>query len=538
MQFSPSPKFGKVRSFLWPIHRHELKKLIPMFLMLFLVCFNYSTLRNMKDALVITAASSGAEVIPFIKVWVMLPMAVLLTFVFARLSNRYSQEKVFYIMTTGFLIFFAIFTFILYPIRETIHLHQTAEYLEKVLPAGSKGFITMCRNWTFTAFYVMSELWGSIVLTVLFWGFANEVTKISEARRFYSVFGIGSNVAAIVAGQVGVYLTNQAYNPGTSLGKDAWEQTLILLISVIICSGILLMMIFRWMNKNVLNDPSFDDLHLIKKEAKAKGKLSVKESFSYLSNSKYLICIAVIVVSYNLVINLVEVVWKDQLKQLYPSPTDYNNYMNNLTSMIGVVSTITAFFMARIIARFGWTNTAMITPAIMLVTSVGFFSFLLFGENLAGVVGISLGMTPLAIAVFFGATQNCLSKAAKYSVFDTTKEMSFIPLSHESKLKGKAAIDGVGSRLGKSGGSVIHQGLLMIFGTFAASMPYLAGFLMLMIFVWIVAIKSLGKKFNALVATKALQEKVEVSGEAELITEEITVLSHTQTPAPTNPKLA
>ena len=56
--------------------------------------------------------------------------------------------------------------------------------------------------------------------------------------------------------------------------------------------------------------------------------------------------------------------------------------------------------------------------------------------------------------------------------------MAFIPLGHECKLKGKAAIDGVGSRFGKSGGSMIHQGLLMIFGTVSMSAPYVAVILM------------------------------------------------------------
>ena len=75
--------------------------------------------------------------------------------------------------------------------------------------------------------------------------------------------------------------------------------------------------------------------------------------------------------------------------------------------------------------------------------------------------------------------------------------MAYIPLSHESKLKGKAAIDGVGSRLGKSGGSFIHQGLLMIFSTLSASSPYVAGFLVAVIGLWIGAVRSLGKQFNA-----------------------------------------
>lgn len=492
-------KFGPIRSCIWPVHRHEVKKLLPMLIMVFLICFNYSILRNMKDTVVVTA--SGAEVIPFIKVWVMLPMAIVLTILFTKLSNVFSQERVFYIMITGFLAFFALFAFILYPMRDYLHPHAYADHLETLLPLGFKGLISMFRNWTFTGFYVMSELWGSMILSVLFWGFANEVTRIHEAPRFYSVFGIGSNLSAILAGQAAIYLSQSGSNGITWFsGKESWEQTQMLLISLILVCGLIAMGTFRWMNKHVLADPSFDEFHHNKRIVKAKGKQSFRESFSYLSNSKYLVCIAVIVVAYNLVINLVEVVWKDQLRSLYPNPTDFNTYMNNLTSAIGVVSTLTAIFMAKIIARLGWTKTALITPIIMLVTCAGFFSFMFFREHLAGIVITLTGMTPLFIAVFFGGAQNCLSKAAKYSVFDATKEMAYIPLSHESKLKGKAAIDGVVSRFGKSGGSLIHQGLLMIFSTLSASAPYVAGILFVVIIFWIGASRSLGRQFNALVA--------------------------------------
>src|SRR3984957_9328445 len=119
MSKSLEQEFGPFRSFFWPIHNHELRKLVPMLLMLFLICFNYSILRNMKDSLVVTA--SGAAVIPFIKVWVMLPTAVLLTFIFTRLSNRFSQEAVFYIMISMFLVFFILFAFVLYPFQEFLH---------------------------------------------------------------------------------------------------------------------------------------------------------------------------------------------------------------------------------------------------------------------------------------------------------------------------------------------------------------------------------------------------------------------------------
>ena len=41
------------------------------------------------------------------------------------------------------------------------------------------GPIAILRNWTFCLFYVMAELWGSVVVSLLFWGFANQARPLS-----------------------------------------------------------------------------------------------------------------------------------------------------------------------------------------------------------------------------------------------------------------------------------------------------------------------------------------------------------------------
>lgn len=40
------------------------------------------------------------------------------------------------------------------------------------------GPISILRNWTFCLFYVMAELWGSVVVSLLFWGFANQARPV------------------------------------------------------------------------------------------------------------------------------------------------------------------------------------------------------------------------------------------------------------------------------------------------------------------------------------------------------------------------
>lgn len=496
-------EFGRWRRYLWPVHHYELMKLIPMLIIFFLISFDYNVIRTMKDTLVVTAKDSGAEVIPFIKVWAMFPTSILMTYMFTRLSNRFSRETVIFTMFSFFLLFFFVFTFILYPARDFLHPNASADTLQKILPSGFKGLIAMYRNWTFTAFYVMSELWGNIVLFVLFWGFANQVTRLSEAKRFYGLFGIGANLSGIVAGQVSVWLYREQLDASLPFGTSGWEQSLIMLMVLVLAAGVITLGLFYWMNKRILSNPLYYDPKEAKKENAVKGKLSMRESFSYLIRSKYMISLAFIVIAYNLVINLTEVVWKHEVHELYPNPGEYNRYMNQVTTLIGIFATLSALLISgNSIRKFGWTFTAMLTPAILLITSIGFFGCFLAKESFGDVMISVAGISPLALAVFFGSSQNVLCRAAKYSVFDATKEMAFVPLSPESKLKGKAAIDGVGARLGKSGGSVIHQSLLLTLSSFTASAPYVAGFLLTVIAIWMVSVRLLGRQFVELTTTK------------------------------------
>ncbi|MGA8164041.1 MAG: Npt1/Npt2 family nucleotide transporter [Waddliaceae bacterium] len=500
---SPDDKsFGPIRQFLWPIHRHEMKKLIPMLLIFFLVHFSYNILRTLKDTLIVTAKCSGVEAIAFIKVWVMFPGAILMTFLFTRLSNRFSRETVFYVMMSIFLLTFFLFGFFLYPLRESIHPHAFADFLQEMLPAGCKGFIAMFRNWTFTLFYGMSELWGNIIIFVLFWGFANEITTINEAKRFYGLLGFGANLSGVIAGLISVFISRRAFNPHLPFGETGWEQSLVLLISLVILSGVLSLGLFRWLNRKFLLS-SHNELKKFDENNAIKGKLSLRKNFAYLLKSNYLIYIALIVISYSVVINLIELVWKDRMKALYPSPSDYNLYFNQVSMIIGITATLASLFLSgNVLRKYGWTFTAMLTPLIVLFTSLVFFGLFFTEKHLPGPAAALFGFTPLMLIVLSGSIQNIFSRAAKYTVFDITKEVAFVPLTTESKLKGKAAIDGVCNRLGKCGGSVIHTGLLFMCTTFTVSAPYVMVMIIVVIGIWMLSIRFLGKEFDLLSGTQ------------------------------------
>jgi len=489
-------EFSKCRSLLWPIHTFELKKIIPMLIMFFCISFNYTILRDMKDSLVVTAGGSGAEVIPFLKFWGVLPGAILFMIIYAKLSNKLSKAALFYASITPFLVFFALFALVFYPAKDILHPYNFANKLQHILPTGFMGFIAILRNWIFSCFYILAELWGSVVLSLLFWGFANEITKVNEAKRFYALFGVGANLALIASGPTIRYFASLPKKLAMLEGVDPWGITINKLMLVVVALGLVIIACYWWMNKNVLTDSRFYSFDEQKKSKKSKPKLSMKESFQFLAKSKYLGLLAIIVISYGIAINLVEVSWKAQLKLQYPKPNDYLGFMGGFSFVTGMVTVFTTLFLGgNIMRRFGWKTSALLTPILLLLTGTIFLFLIIFKSKFPPY--ITTGLTLQLFIVLIGAAQNIISKSCKYTFFDPSKEMAYIPLDQESKVKGKAAIDVVAARLGKSGGALLQQGLIIMCGGLIGMAPVIIiGLVIAIVSMWTTSVKALSKRFT------------------------------------------
>ncbi|CAN6456214.1 unnamed protein product [Victoria cruziana] len=478
-----------------------LKKIIPLGLMFFCILFNYTILRDTKDVLVVTAKGSSAEIIPFLKTWVNLPMAFGFMILYGNLANKLSKEALFYTVILPFIAFFGIFGFVLYPLNSLIHPTALADKILAALGPRFLGPIAIFRIWSFCLFYVMAELWGSVVISVLFWGFANQITTVDEAKQFYPLFGLGANVALVFSGRTVKYFSNLRKN--LPPGVDGWAISLKGMMGIVVLLGLIICAIYWSVNTFVLTDPSLPKPAARKK--KEKPKLGMMESMKFLLSSRYVRDLATLVVAYGISINLVEVTWKSKLKAQYPSPNEYSSFMGDFSTCTGI-ATFTMMLLSRVILRrYGWGVAAMITPTVLLLTGVGFFALLLFGEPLTPMLG-TFGLTPLLAAVYVGALQNIFSKSSKYSLFDPCKEMAYIPLDEETKVKGKAAIDVVCNPLGKSGGALIQQFMILTFGSLANSTPYLGGILLVIVFAWLAAARSLDSQFSALAKEELLHE--------------------------------
>ena len=448
----------------------------------------------MKTALIVTAPNSGTEAIPYIKTGAVLPAALLLTYIFTKLVNKFSREKVFYTMLSGFLAYFALFMLVLYPYHEYLQLDSLANFLQRhvLIGQGFNGLLVIVRHWNYALFYVLCEMWSAVVLSMLFWGFANEVTKVNEAKRFYAIFALGANISGTFSGMFAKWMVSLPYIPilPSYTMEDQWMMYQ--LLSVLIFGAVILGL-FCWMNHTVFELENAASLTLPKKNS----KISLAECFAYLRESKYLRYIVIIVVGYNIVFNLADIMFTEKMVQVYPNAKDYNGYMNYITQVTSIFAVILAFFISgNVIRRYGWLVAALITPVIWLITSLGFFPGLVLEQSIYVDFLYTITSNPANLVLLIGAAQYCIGRACKYTVFDETKEIAFIPLSKINQRKGKAVVDGIASRVGKSGGSIIYIGLFIVCGDIAHSIPYVSVIIFVVIFLWIYAVFGLSKMVN------------------------------------------
>lgn len=217
------------------------------------------------------------------------------TGLYAKMTDNMELKNVFYACVIPFLIFFASFAAFIYPNQAFLHPHGLIDMLAARLPGNFAAPLAIVRNWSFAVFYVMAEMWGSVVASLLFWGLANEVTTVEEAKKYYPLFGLGANVALIFSGQYVKFVSQMRAN--LAPGVDAWAVSLNWLMGAVVGSGGVLLLAYKYIQDKIVakQEKTQEKKGL---NMKKKAKMTLKESAKFLTSSPYIRDLAILVISY------------------------------------------------------------------------------------------------------------------------------------------------------------------------------------------------------------------------------------------------
>jgi AAA family ATP:ADP antiporter len=431
------------------------KPFFLMFAIVLLLNIDYAILRSTRNALAVADLGGGAGSIPWFELCGTMPGAVLMTLGLTWLLNRYPIQKVFSLVLAVFVLFFLGFTLFLYP------------FLPQIEPIFS--FMPVLAS---MLYFVMAELWKIALITVLFWGLVNQYVPVEDAKKYYAPLMLGASLGTIGAGPLISVCTSHFLTNGS------WSVSLGLMMGLVALLSLLAGKLFQSLARHLT-------LTFPPAAPKEKESLpSVWESLRICCQSPYLLLLAWITIADYIAYALGELIFLDVLKEKFPDPRDYCDFMGKLSFWSGLLTAFSALVITPyLLRRCRWVIASLVTPLCILLTEGAFF-FVLWSPKFS---------TQIEILVLLGTLFFCSVRAAKYTLFDTSKEISFILLPPLEKMQGKLVVDGMCARLGRGSGSFLSIALIQLCGGVLASAPLAGGIALLIAFSCVLATSRLGK---------------------------------------------
>jgi len=270
-------------------------------------------------------------------------------------------------------------------------------------------------QWTSAAFYVAGQLLG-VLLISQFWTLANIVYDPRQAKRLFGFIGGG----APLGGVAGNALAQQAPVIGST------NLLLPSAVLMLLCAFVVTLVIGR---ESVRPDSA-----LAGKEEKGVG---LAEAFQLLRSSKHLQIIALVISFASIGAAIIE-------QQL--------NMAAEAAKGAGATDSITAF-----LATVGlWMSTIGFVIQVWLTSKI--HRYLGIGFALM-VLPVSLGTTGVVMllngALWAPALARILDQSLRYTVDKTTREILFLPLPGDLKLKAKSFVDVTVDRGAKALGAIL-----------------------------------------------------------------------------------
>jgi len=450
-----------VRPIFGEFEREEFKKFLRMGVIFSFIIGVYWTIRTLKNAIFITLVS--ASQLPYAKtasLLFLLPVIMLYT----KLLDKYSREKIFYILSTFYgvaALFFGV-SFAL-----TQHLdHATIE-----------GWFSWVLMFIGYGFYLFVESYGSL-MPALFWAIAADITLPDSAKKGFSlVVAIGQ-----FGGIFGPYFINSLPR---RLGFTTNALSIYLAAAAIFVSLLLVRNFFKKTPSALL--ASYHGSNEEKEEKQQEKEAGFFEGLRLLARHKYLLAMFAVISFPEIISTIFDLHFHSLAAQQY-SGVHLAEYLGTYGSAVNMIAFLCLIFGIGNITRVLGIGTSLFL--MPLIYGAAIFGFITFN---------SLNFLFMLMAG---------SKAINYALNGPAIKQLYIPTTHDVRFKSQAWMETFGSRGAKEVGAVFN----MLLGPLQKSLGVAAGrarhamlgsyFGFSLVVLWIFIALFLGKKYKTAIDNK------------------------------------
>jgi AAA family ATP:ADP antiporter len=405
LQTITRPMFGA-------FEREEFKKFLRMGMALTLILGSYWVLRTLKNTLF--CELSGIDNQPIAKTISIISLVFLLMG-YTKLLDKYSRDRVFYMLSTAYVIGCVIFGFlILAP-----YIGQEA----RALVCVRTGLAYWATQFIAYAWFVFVESYGSLIVA-LFWAIASDTTLPDSAKKGFSL--------VVAIGQIGGIILPITINtlPG-KLGFSTIALSVFLCAATIYASMYFLKSLFKNTPSNLM--VSYHGKNEAQEEAEQEPGFF--EGARLLFQHKYLLGIFAAVAFPDLLVAIFDFHFQAMASAVYQGP-ELASYMGLYGSIVNLVA------LSCLLLGIGNVTRILGVPvALMLIP-------LIFAGAILGFV--TLNSLNFLFALMVG------SKAINYALNGPAIKQLYIPTTHDTRFKAQAWIETFGSRGSKEGGALFN----------------------------------------------------------------------------------
>jgi AAA family ATP:ADP antiporter len=367
-------------------------------------------LKPLKDG--VFCATVGVNFQPEAK-WLSLGVIFLLVMLYSKLSDRFSRDKMFYILCT------------IYGLV-TLGFYWGLQHPEIGL-ANTNICAGRLIGWSW---YVFVESFASL-LVVAFWSFVADTTTPESAKRGYSILVMGGQIGGIIGPLIATF------------AKTLGSAQIVFGIAMAIFSVMLLVkLLMIYVSKDQLVG------YRVKATAKQPPAPGFLEGLKLLLSQPYLMGIFLVLTIFGIVTTIIDfelqLLVNDAAKvygaaKIADTMAYYMGWFGVATNSLTLVSLILGI--GNVTRYFGLTVALICMPILVLFAVLAIY----FGHWLGGEWPLQIAFVMLVII-----------SSVNYSLGQPTKEQLYIPTSKETKYKAKVWIEAFGHRSSKALGSGVN----------------------------------------------------------------------------------